>query len=133
MGSAIAGMHYTGMAGARFISSSDVEMTHMSNDPNSYLSFVVATITLLLSILASNIASQLRYRQLLLEKTASEMGLKTILDTAVDGIITINSNGTIKEFNKAACTIFRWQEKDIIYQSFDNLFPRKYSDEFNVF
>jgi two-component system sensor histidine kinase/response regulator len=55
------------------------------------------------------------------------------LDTAVDGIITIDSNGTIKEFNKAACTIFGWQEKDIIHQSFENLFPQKYSDEFNAF
>lgn len=132
MGSAIAGMHYTGMAGARFISSSDVEMAHISNDPNSYLSFVVATITLLLSILASNIASQLRYRQLLLEKTASEVRLKTTLDTAVDGIITIDSNGIIKEFNKAACTIFGWQEEEIINQSCFILLSPKYVDEFTL-
>ncbi|MDE8601908.1 MHYT domain-containing protein [Marinomonas sp. RSW2] len=131
MGSAISGMHYAGMAGARFISSNDVEMTHISNNPNSYLSFVVATITLLLSILASNIASQLRYRQLLLEKTASEVRLKTTLDTAIDGIITIDSNGTIKELNKAAYTIFGWQEEDIIHRPFNHLFPQKYSDEFN--
>ena len=111
MGSAISGMHYTGMAGARFISTNETEMAHLVNHGNSYLSFVVAIITLLLSILAANIASQLRYRQLLLEKTASEGRLKTTLDTAVDGIITIDSHGIIREFNKAATIIFGWQEE----------------------
>ena len=131
MGGAISGMHYAGMAGARFISSAEeVSHAHMSSAPNSYLSFVVATITLLLSILASNIASQLRYRQLLLEKTVSEVRLKTTLDTAVDGIITINSKGTIVEFNKSASTIFGWLEEEIINQSFLTLLPPNYVDEF---
>ncbi|UTW00394.1 PAS domain S-box protein [Marinomonas rhizomae] len=130
MGAAISGMHYAGMAGARFISSSDAGMSHVQNSANSYLSFVVAIITLLLSILAANIASQLRYRQLLLEKTASEVRLKTTLDTAVDGIISIDSYGTIKEFNKAASVIFGWSEEEIINQHFGVLFPQKYADEF---
>lgn len=133
MGSAISGMHYTGMAGARFISTNETEMAHLVNHGNSYLSFVVAIITLLLSILAANIASQLRYRQLLLEKTASEGRLKTTLDTAVDGIITIDSHGIIREFNKAATIIFGWQEEDIIGHSFAVLFPQKYADDFHRF
>lgn len=132
MGSAIAGMHYAGMAGARFISSGDMTMSHMQENTNDYISFVVATITLLLSILAANIASQLRYRQLLQEKTASEQRLKTTLDTAVDGIITIDSHGIIKEFNNAATAIFGWEEEDIINQSFGVLFPQKYVDEFTL-
>jgi two-component system, sensor histidine kinase and response regulator len=133
MGAAISGMHYAGMAGARFISSGDAGMPHMQENSNNELSFVVAIITLLLSILAANIASQLRYRQLLLEKTASEVRLKTTLDTAVDGIISIDSYGTIKEFNKAASVIFGWQEDEIINQHFGILFPQKYADEFNHF
>ncbi|SHF44150.1 multi-sensor hybrid histidine kinase [Marinomonas polaris DSM 16579] len=131
MGAAISGMHYAGMAGARFISSGEAGMHHIQDSSNDELSFVVAIITLLLSILAANIASQLRYRQLLLEKTASEVRLKTTLDTAVDGIISIDSSGIIKEFNKAATQIFGWQEDDIINQHFGVLFPQKYTDEFN--
>ncbi|NLV00429.1 histidine kinase [Marinomonas sp. UCMA 3892] len=131
MGAAISGMHYAGMAGARFISSGKAEMHHIQDSTNDELSFVVAIITLLLSILAANIASQLRYRQLLLEKTASEVRLKTTLDTAVDGIISIDSLGIIKEFNKAATKIFGWQEEEIINQHFGALFPQKYTDEFN--
>lgn len=133
MGSAISGMHYAGMTGARFISPDGAEMPHMQDSSNDELSFVVAIITLLLSILAANIASQLRYRQLLLEKTASEVRLKTTLDTAVDGIISIDSYGTIKEFNKAASVILGWQEEEIINQHFGTLFPKKYTDEFNHF
>lgn len=131
MGAAISGMHYAGMAGARFISSGEAGMHHIQDSSNDELSFVVAIITLLLSILAANIASQLRYRQLLLEKTASEVRLKTTLDTAVDGIISIDSLGIIKEFNKAATKIFGWQEEEIINQHFGVLFPQKYTDEFN--
>ena len=133
MGAAISGMHYAGMAGARFISSGEAGMHHIQDGSNDELSFVVAIITLLLSILAANIASQLRYRQLLLEKTASEVRLKTTLDTAVDGIISIDSYGIIKEFNKAATKIFGWQEEEIIHQHFGTLFPQKYSDEFDYF
>lgn len=133
MGGAISGMHYAGMAGARFISSGEAGMHHMQSSSNDTLSFVVAIITLLLSILAANIASQLRYRQLLLEKTASEVRLKTTLDTAVDGIISIDCNGIVKEFNKAATHIFGWQEADIINQHFGTLFPQKYSTEFDHF
>ncbi|MCW4631209.1 MHYT domain-containing protein [Marinomonas rhodophyticola] len=133
MGAAISGMHYASMAGARFISLGETGMHHIQDDSNDELSFVVAIITLLLSILAANIASQLRYRQLLLEKTASEVRLKTTLDTAVDGIITIDCHGIIREFNKAASVIFGWQEEEIINQHFGSLFPQKYADEFDHF
>jgi two-component system, sensor histidine kinase and response regulator len=134
MGAAISGMHYAGIAGARFITSGDEMMSHshMQETSNDYLSLVVAIITLLLSILAVNVASQLRYRQLLLEKTASEQRLKTTLDTAVDGIITVNSHGIIKEFNHAAIRIFGWQEQEIIGQSFGILFSPEYTDEYNT-
>lgn len=133
MGTAISGMHYAGMAGARFLSTDETKMSHLHHTTDSYLSLVVAIITLLLSILAANIASQLRYRQLLLEKTASEVRLKTTLDTAVDGIITIDSYGVVKEFNKAATVIFGWQENEIIDQHFGVLFPEQYSNEFKSF
>ncbi|NLQ18956.1 PAS domain S-box protein [Marinomonas sp. M1K-6] len=132
MGMAISGMHYAGMAGARFISDGHTHMADLGDRSNGYFSFVVATITLLLSILAANIASQLRYRQLLQEKTASEIRLKTTLDTAIDAIISIDSNGMIKAFNKAAETLFGWSEKDIIGRSFHLLFPTHHAEAFNT-
>ncbi|MBR7889432.1 PAS domain S-box protein [Marinomonas sp. A79] len=138
MGGAIAGMHYAGMAGARFITTGTSNLHHMHTmDANSgsSISFIVTIVTiimLLLFFLALNIVSQLRYRQLLLEKTTSEVRLKTTLDTAVDGVVTIDSYGIIKEFNKAATTIFGWHEDEVLDQSFDILFTQHYIDEFKL-
>ncbi len=124
MGAAISGMHYAGMTGARFIQNTENHMHHMTYDShNGSLPFAVAVLTILISILATNITSQLRYRQLLLEKTTNELRLKTTLDTAVDGIITIDHKGIIQAFNKAAVSIYGWQEENIIGQSVSLLMP----------
>ncbi|WOD09126.1 PAS domain S-box protein [Marinomonas sp. GJ51-6] len=101
----------------------------MESGDNSYLSLAVAISTLLISILATNITSQLRYRQLLLEKTTNELRLKTTLDTAVDGIITIDHKGLIQEFNKAAVTIFGWQEEEVIGKNISTLMPQSYEEK----
>lgn len=132
MGAAISGMHYIGMTGARYISipgASHDHHLHMESSDNSFLSLSVAIAILLISILATNITSQLRYRQLLLEKTTNELRLKTTLDTAVDGIITIDHRGLIQAFNKAAISIFGWQEEDVIGKNISMLMPQPYQRE----
>jgi PAS domain S-box-containing protein len=129
MGAAISGMHYTGMTGARFIPDMVHDMHHSSNNQNNYLSLIVAVSTLLLSILATNISSQLRYRQLLQEKTNNELRLKTTLDTAVDGIITIDHKGLIQAFNKAAISIFGWQEEEVLGKNISMLMPQPYQEK----
>ncbi|KOO11692.1 hypothetical protein AKJ18_27820, partial [Vibrio xuii] len=70
MGGAISGMHYTGMEAARFIVLSGHTAHPHAQDP-AFLAIGVAIATLLISTLAVNVSSQLRYRQLLSEKTAS--------------------------------------------------------------
>ncbi len=134
MGAAISGMHYTGMTGARFITYPDHE-THQkiqdigTSSQSDYLPLAITISTLLISILATNITSQLRYRQLLLEKTTNELRLKTTLDTAVDGIITIDHKGLIQAFNKAAISIFGWEETDVIGKNISMLMPQPYQKE----
>lgn len=130
MGIAISGMHYTGMAGARF-SDIDVTVIHQAmNQEHQQLSYIVAFTTLIISALAATIASQLRYRQLLVEKTSNERRLQTMMNTAVDGIFTIDSNGIIQDFNQSATDIFGWQPSDIIGQSFFRLVPDEAIEEF---
>lgn len=132
MGCAISGMHYTGMTGARYIveDSNHSQLHHVHHETlsahNDFLSIVVAIVTLLLSILATNITSQLRYKQLLSEKTANELRLKTTLDTAVDGIITINHRGRIQAFNNAAEAIFGYSEHEVLGQNIAMLMPQPY-------
>lgn len=48
---------------------------------------------------------------------------QAILDTAVDGIITIDSAGRIIAFNRAAERIFGWTAQEIMGQGIDRLMP----------
>lgn len=130
MGGAISGMHYTGMEAARFIMlEPHAAHAHLGQSHDqSFLAIGVAIATLLISTLALNVSSQLRYRQLLTEKTASETRLQAILDTATDGVITINAKGVIQGFNGAASRIFGWREAEIIGQNISSLMPNPHRD-----
>lgn len=124
MGAAISGMHYAGMESARFIMQPSMHTMNTSDNNQQFLSLSIATITILLSILASNITSQLRYRQLFQEKSENELRLQTTLDTAIDGIVSMDAKGIILAFNKAAEKIFGWSEQEIIGKRISLLLPK---------
>lgn len=123
MGSAISAMHYTGMEAARFIEEMECVTPAFTEQDNTQLAIIVSIFTLLLSTLAVNVSSQLRYRQLLREKTAGEARLQAILDTAADGVITIDARGIVRGINGAACTIFGWSEHEVIGRNVSMLMP----------
>jgi PAS domain S-box-containing protein len=124
MGAAISGMHYAGMEGARFIMPAGQHTMGIATNQHDGLSLTIATITILLSILATNITSQIRYRQLFQEKADNELRLQTTLDTAIDGIISMDAKGVILAFNKAAEQIFGWTESDVIGKRISVLLPK---------
>jgi PAS domain S-box-containing protein len=133
MGSAIAGMHYTGMAAAHYVVDGKGVITPLPAHDQSQLSYIVAFTALLISVLSAAIASQLRYRQLLLEKSSNETRLQTMMDTAVDGIMTIDTRGVIQDFNTSASDIFGWQPAEIVGQSFFKLVPEDAVDEYQAY
>lgn len=49
--------------------------------------------------------------------------LKAIIDTAIDGIITIDQRGTIETVNPAAARIFGYEPAEIIGQNIKILMP----------
>ena len=53
----------------------------------------------------------------------SEARLQAIINTAVDGIITINTRGVIQTINSAALEIFQYSEEDVIGNSVSMLMP----------
>ncbi|MCP4270421.1 MAG: PAS domain S-box protein [Gammaproteobacteria bacterium] len=57
--------------------------------------------------------------------------ITAIVNTAFDGIITINERGIIESFNPAACNMFGYQEVEVIGQKVNMLMPspdREYHD-----
>jgi len=49
--------------------------------------------------------------------------LKAIIDTAIDGIITIDRHGMVETLNKAAASIFQYEQKEVLQQNIKMLMP----------
>ena len=58
-----------------------------------------------------------------------DIPLETVLDTVLDGIITIDNNGIILSFNKAAIRMFDYQPEEVIGQNVKMLMPEPYHGE----
>jgi len=65
------------------------------------------------------------------EEMAHQYGerLKNVLDTAADGIITINTKGNIESFNNAAERIFGFNSKEALGQNISMLMPDTTANE----
>jgi PAS domain S-box-containing protein len=61
--------------------------------------------------------------------TAGEVKLRSILDTTIDGIITIDERGTISSFNAAAETLLGYTAGEAIGKNVSMLMPEPYHGE----
>ncbi|WP_431064556.1 PAS domain S-box protein [Methylotuvimicrobium sp.] len=52
-----------------------------------------------------------------------------IVDSVVDGVITIGADGIIRSFNPAACAIFGYRESDIVGRKINELMPEPHRSE----
>ena len=59
--------------------------------------------------------------------------LKAILDTTVDGIVTINERGIIQSFNRAAERIFGYSARELLGRNVSILQPQPYRDHHDEF
>ena len=55
--------------------------------------------------------------------------LNSLLDSVVDGVISIDPRGFIKRFNAAAEKMFGWSSKEIIDKNIKDLMPQRFSAE----
>jgi len=54
--------------------------------------------------------------------------LKAIIETAIDGIITIDERGKIETINPAACTLFQYSPAEVIGKNVNVLMPSPYRE-----
>ena len=84
---------------------------------------------LVLAGLWTAVAVVLRYKRVRQAQRESEAKAQAILETTVDGIITIDADGEIESFNEAAEDIFGYDAEEVIGKNVKVLMPPPYRDE----
>ncbi|KQQ47440.1 transcriptional regulator [Duganella sp. Leaf126] len=112
MGCAIAGMHYTGMAAARF--SGVPVAAGGAAQHTSFLALSIAVITVAITVFVLAANGLLRYRDLYRQLSESERWMRALLTTTIDGVVTVDRDGVIHEFNASAERIFGWRRDEIV-------------------
>ncbi|MBB1273282.1 MHYT domain-containing protein [Psychromonas sp. SR45-3] len=123
MGAAIAGMHYTGMLAARFVLPPGIELSQQSSNVSTLLVLGVTTITVVIIFLVLGINLIIRYKDISATATNNERRLLATMDTAIDGIITIDAERIIISVNNAVSTLLGWQPEELIGNNVKMLVP----------
>src|SRR5690242_7270128 len=64
---------------------------------------------------------------------AHESLFRTLIATAVDGIVVINSKGTVRVFNAACEALFGYRADEVIGQNVKMLMPAPYYSEHDAY
>lgn len=129
MGCAISGMHYTGMAAARFVKPAGLELSQQPAETSIYLALGVSLATVVIILLVLGINIIYKYRDISQRAIESERRLRATMDTAIDGIITIDSKGTVISANNATQELLGWSEKELVGHNVKMLVPEPFRSQ----
>lgn len=132
MGCAISGMHYIGMAAARFVRPPGFEFSEQTTKMSLYLGIAVATITVVIILLVLGVNMLIKYQTSLHQAKLSEARYRATISTAVDGIITFNAKGRIESGNQAVELLLGWRLEDVCHQNIRDFIPGPFIEEFNA-
>jgi PAS domain S-box-containing protein len=109
-----------------------IGMVGLANRPGGYSHELVNSLELVMGTCANIIKA---YRIDLMRQFAerslkvSETRLRGILDSAVDGIVTINESGVIQSFNPAAEAIFGYSASEMLGSKVNKLMPEPFRSD----
>lgn len=119
MGCAVAGMHYSGMAAARYFL---VEGAPMVSDSMTPLTQTVLLIDGPLLLLAGLIAGVIIARKI--QQAAGVM--RDLIEAAPDAIVSVDQNGNIRVFNRQAELMFGHDRGEALGQPLEFLLPERF-------
>ncbi|WP_416305441.1 MHYT domain-containing protein [Neptunicella sp. SCSIO 80796] len=132
MGFAISGMHYTGMAAARFVQPAGMNLPPEKGQDAALMAMGIAMTTVFITALVVGVNLVLRYRDISKVSHENEKRLLAMMDTAVDAIITVNHQEKIIGANQAVAKIYGWSYKELIGQHVSVLIPPSKLTQFKL-
>lgn len=135
MGLAISGMHYTAMAAANFIPQSKGQ-AYVGINENTLCSMVISAILLML-LFAILIPHLLRYKhiaqqltQLVDKEKEGTQYIRAIVDSALDALVQVNSDGDVIGWSQQAERIFGWSECEMVgLKLHETIIPERYREK----
>lgn len=128
MGLAISGMHYTGMAAARFVGTPEFDEP-MGVIDSGYIAVAITLLTVTLTVCVVAVNTMLRYRHMSQQLKVSEQHLRSIFDTALDAIVTVDHQGVVRSANRAVTRLFGWQPETLVGMHMSTLVPQRLQRE----
>jgi PAS domain S-box-containing protein len=129
MGSAIAGMHYTAMLALRVHEMPGIEPDLPQAGNQLTLALVIALVALAVGGLIAQTNAHLHYRTRWQIEDMNAAHLRALVQMAADGIICIDSQGKVLDYNPAAQHILGWAPAEVIGQSLKMLMPEALSGQ----
>lgn len=130
MGCAISGMHYAGMASARFVKPPGFEFSAQDEMMSVYLGFAVATITVMIILLVLVVSMLVKYKASLQQIKLSEAHYKATISTAADAIVTFDEHGIVESGNAAVETLLGYKLADMQQPNIEEFIPHQFLPTF---
>ena len=135
MTAAIASMHYVSLHSMQWVHDGSSATEHLREsfllrmDSNTRLSLWLAAMSLALFLILGLANALLRYRDLWMAVAARDARLRAMIDTAPDGVVTINEHGLIQDFNPQAQQVFGYQAAEVMGRNISCLMPSPLAEQ----